>query len=166
MTETKIIIDNLGLNYEGLFNAKDYYKLLDNFFAEKNYDKREVLNMEKVEAGGKYIELEIEPYRKISDYAKLVIRIRTKMFNVKEVEVEKDGHKLRLNQGKVNILIDGIIQTDYESRWTDVPVRIFIRTLYEKFVYRKYMENDEAKLKDEVGQLHTQLKSFFNLYRY
>jgi len=166
MTETNIVVDNMALDYEGLFNAKDYYKLLDGFFAEKNYDKREGLSMEKVEASGKYIELEIEPYRKLTDYAKAVIRVRTKMFNVKEVEVEKDGHKLRLNQGKINILIDGLIQTDYENRWTDRPFYVFMRTLYDKFIYKRYMDDYTKYLKDEVGQLHTQLKSFFNLYRY
>lgn len=166
MTETNIVVDNLGLNYEGLFNAKEYYQLLDNFFAEKNYDKREVLSMEKVETGGKYVELEIEPYKKITDYAKLVIRVRTKMFNVKEVEVEKDGHKLRLNQGRVNIVIDGMLQTDYENRWSNRPLWIFIRTLYDKFIYKGYIDSFEGKLKEEVGLLQAQLKSFFNLYRY
>ncbi len=166
MVETNIVVDNLGLNYEGLFDAKDYYKLLDGFFAEKNYDKREALSMEKVDSSGKYVELEIEPYRKITDYAKLVIRVRTKMFNVKEVEVEKDGHKIRLNQGKVNIVIDGFLQTDYENRWTDRPWMVFIRTIYDKFVYKKYTNDFTEKLNDDVGQLHAQLKSFFNLYRY
>jgi hypothetical protein len=166
MTETRIIIDNLAINYEGLFNAKEYFKFLDSFFAEKNYDKREGLNMEKVESSGKYVEQEIEPYKKLSDYAKLVIRVNTKMFNVKEVEVEKDGHKLTLNQGRVAILIDGILQTDYENRWSSVPFYIFIRTMYDKFVYKSYIDQFEGKLNEEVEQLHVQMKAFFNLYRY
>jgi hypothetical protein len=166
MTETTIVIDSLSLDYEGLFNAKDFYKLLDNFFGEKNYDKREVLSMEKVESKGKYVELEIEPYRKITDYAKLVVRVRTKMFNVKEVEVEKDGHKLRLNQGKVSVVIDGFVQTDYENRWTDFPIRLFLKTIYDKFIYKKHTDEFDAKLKEDVGLLHNQIKAFFNLYRY
>lgn len=166
MTETKILIDDLALNYEGLFSAKEYYKLVDGFMSEKNYDKKEVLNTEKVDAQGKYVELEIEPYKKVSDYAKIIIRVKTKMFNVKEVEVEKEGHKLRLNQGKVNILIDGILQTDYENRWTNKPTWIFIRTIYDKFIYKTYIDQFENNVKRDVDQLHTQLKAFFNLYRY
>jgi hypothetical protein len=95
-----------------------------------------------------------------------VIRVNTKMFNVKEVEVEKDGHKLTLNQGRVAVLIDGILQTDYENRWSSVPFYIFIRTMYDKFIYKSYIDQFEAKLNEEVEQLHTQMKAFFNLYRY
>ncbi len=166
MTETKIIIDGLSINYEGLFSAKECYRLVDTFFEEKNYDKKEVLNTEKVEPSGKYVELEIEPYKKVSDYAKIVVRVRTKMFNVKEVEVEKDGHKLRLNQGKVAILIDGILQTDYENRWTNRPMWIFLRTIYDKFIYKTYIDQFDNMVLRDVNQLHTQLKAFFNLYRY
>jgi hypothetical protein len=166
MTETKIVVDNLSLNYEGLFNAKEYYRLVDKFMAEKNYNKREVLNTEKVESSGKFIDLEVEPYKKVSDYAKIVIRVRSKMFNVKEVEVEKDGHKLRLNQGKINILIDGILQTDYENRWTNRPFWIFLRTIYDKFIYKTYIDQFDNEVMRDVNQLHTQLKAFFNLYRY
>jgi hypothetical protein len=166
MTETKIVIDNLSLNYEGLFSAKEFYRLVDSFMQEKNYNKKEVLNTEKVESSGKFIEMEIEPYKKVSDYAKITIRVRTKMFNVKEVEVEKDGHKLRLNQGKVNLLIDGILQTDYENRWTNRPVWIFLRTIYDKFIYKSYIDQFDNEVMRDVNQLHTQLKAFFNLYRY
>ena len=166
MTETKIVIDNLSLNYEGLFSAKEYYRLVDSFMQEKNYNKKEVLNTEKVESSGKFIEMEVEPYKKVSDYAKIVIRVRTKMFNVKEVEVEKDGHKLTLNQGKVNILIDGILQTDYENRWTNRPFWIFLRTIYDKFIYKTYIDQFDNEVMRDVNQLHTQLKAFFNLYRY
>ena len=166
MTETKIILDNLAINYEGLFSAKEYFKFLDTFFQEKLYNKREPVSMEKVEAAGKYVEQEIEPYKKMSDYAKFVIRINTKMFNVKEVEVEKDGHKIKLNQGRVAILIDGLIQTDYENRWSNAPFYIFMRTIYDKFIYKSYIDQFEVQLDQEVNQLHTQLKAFFNLYRY
>jgi hypothetical protein len=166
MTETKIVIDNLSLNYEGLFSAKEFYRLVDSFMQEKNYNKKEVLNTEKVESSGKFIDMEVEPYKKVSDYAKIVIRVRTKMFNVKEVEVEKDGHKLTLNQGKVNILIDGILQTDYENRWTNRPFWIFLRTIYDKFIYKTYIDQFDNEVMRDVNQLHTQLKAFFNLYRY
>jgi hypothetical protein len=166
MTETTIVIDNLSLNYEGLFSVKDMYLLVDNFFAEKNYDKRESLNTEKVEPQGKFIELELEPYKKVTDYAKLVVKINIKMFNIKEVEIEKDGHKIKINQGKVNILIDGLLQTDWEGRWTSKPFYVFVRTVWDKFIFKDYNSGWENKLKDEVNGLHTQLKAFFNLYRY
>jgi hypothetical protein len=166
MTETKIVIDNLSFNYEGLFKVNEFYRFLDSYFAEKNYDKHEVINMEKVDPNGKYIELEIEPYKKLTDYAKMVVRVNCKMHGIKEVEVEREGHKVRMNQGRINILIDGFIMTDYENRWNDRPMYVFIRTMYDKFIFKNYIDQFESKLTDEINQLYIQMKAFFNLYRY
>ena len=100
MVERETVIDKLRLTYEGLFVATDLYQMIDNWFRQKAYDKRENKNIEKVTPDGKYIEIELEPWKKITDYARIVIKIRLIMNDVKEIEMEKDGLKVRMNQGK------------------------------------------------------------------
>ena len=111
MPETRNVIDKLRLTYEGLFSVPELYKLLENWFHEKGYDKRETKNMEKVTSEGKYIELVLQPWKKITDYAKIVMTVRIIMTDVKEVIVEKAGVKVKLNQGKVQFVFDGQLQT-------------------------------------------------------
>ncbi len=166
MSEVRIIVDGLSLNYEGLFNVKDFYMMIDRFFWEKGYDKREINNLEKVEPEGKYIELELQPYKKLSDYAKIIIRIFIRMFDIKEVEIEVDGKKVKVNQGRLEILLDGFLETDYEGRWESKPSFVFIRTVFDKFIFKTYVGKHEGLLESEVNQLKTQMKSFLNLYRY
>ncbi|MBW2970749.1 hypothetical protein KY320_01160 [Candidatus Woesearchaeota archaeon] len=166
MSEVKIIVDGMTLSYEGLFDAAELYKMIDQFFWEKGYDKREIQNMEKVEQTGKYIELELQPYKKLSDYAKVIIRIYIRMFDVKEVEVEKDGQQIRLNQGRLNLIFDGFLETDYEGRWESKPMYVFMRTVFDKFIYKTYTAKYESILTEEIHHLHSQIKSFLNLYRY
>ncbi len=166
MSEVKLVIDGKTLEYEGLFDAQEMYKLIDHFFWQRGFDKREIHNLEKVRESGKYVELELQPYKKISDYAKIIVRMFIRMFDVKEVEVELDGQKVRLNQGRILIIFDGFLETDYENRWENKPIYIFIRTVFDKFIYKSYTDKFEGMLEDEVGQLVTQLKSFLNLYRH
>lgn len=166
MVETQIIVDGLSLGYEGLFSVHELYMLIDKFFRDHMYDKRETQNMEKVEPHGKYIELELQPYRKMTDYIRFVIRIRIKMFNIKDVEIEKDGHKVKLKKGKVNIVFDGFLETDYEGRWEGKPSYVFIRTVFDKFIYKMYTNKFEAQLNEDVYTLYNQIKAFLNLYRY
>jgi hypothetical protein len=166
MTETTIVVDGKTLSYEGLFSVKELYKMVDYFFKEKGYDKREIQNLEKVEKDHKYIEMELQPYKKITDYVKLLIRIRLRMFNIKEVEVEKDGKKLKLNKGKMAATFDGFILTDYEQRWEGKPMYQFVRTVFDKFIYKRYTSKFEDQVEGTVGDLYTQMKSFLNLYRY
>src|SRR3989338_5988794 len=107
MAERELIVDHVRLTYEGLFDAKELYNIIDTYFREKGYDKRELRNIEQVKPEGKYVEIEWLPWKKTTHYIRNEIWIRLVMSDVKEVEVEKEGVKVKLNQGKIQIVIDG-----------------------------------------------------------
>jgi hypothetical protein len=166
MAERRLVVDHLKLSYEGLFNIHELYNLIDRWFREKGFDKRERRNQEIVRPNGRYIELLLEPWKKITDYARHIIRVEIRMLNIKDVVVEQDGKHHNMQSGKVNITFDGYLDTDYEDRWEQKPFYFFIRTLFDKFVYRTYSAQFEDLLAENVAQLHQAIKSFLNLYRY
>lgn len=166
MAERELIVDHLRVEYEGLFDATELYRLIDLFFRDKGYDKRDLKNIEKVRPEGKYVEIELMPWKKTTDYFKNEIKIRIIMQNLKEVEVEKDGRKIRLNQGKLNIVFDGYFTTDYEHRWEQKPSYFFIRTLFDKFFFSSYTDKYKGVLVHDTNTLITDIKTFLNLYRY
>jgi hypothetical protein len=166
MAERNLIVDRMRLSYEGLFSVPELYKVIDTWFREKGYDKREKKNIERVTADGKYIELVLEPWKKITDYAKNVIQIRMIMTDIKEVEIEKDGIKTKINQGKISMVMDAFFETDYENRWENKALFYFIRTLYDKYFFKPYSMGYQNNLLDDVNHLHATIKSFLNLYRY
>lgn len=166
MVERRIIVDGLKLSYKGLFKAEDLYKLIDAYFRERAYTKHELRNYEHVYPEGKQIEVVKEPYRKITDYAKYVIRVTIVMSEVKEVEVEKDKMKVKMNQGTVDVQFDGFLEMDYEHRWEKKPLFYFLRALFDQFIFKVHTERYESGLVQEVNDLHAQVKSFLNLYRY
>ncbi len=166
MSEREVVVDKLRLTYEGLFSVAGLYKMMDEWFRAKHYDKRENKSIEIVKPEGKFIEIEFEPWKKVTDYAKNVIKIRVQMFDVKEVEVEKDHTKLKLNQGKVHFVFDGLLETDYESRWEGQPIFYFIRTIFDKYFYRPFTAGFERGVKEDVMHLHSQINAFLNLYKF
>src|SRR3989338_865381 len=166
MAERRLVVDHLRVKYEGLFNLFELYRLIDSWLREKAYDKRELRNLEIVKPDGKYVELVLMPWKKISDYARHVIRIEFRAFKVKEVVVEQDGRQVKMNQGRLDIIIDGYLDMDYEDRWEQKPFYFFMRTLFDKFIYRTYSTQFEELLVENVSQLHAVMKSFLNLYRY
>lgn len=166
MAEQKLVVEGLELSYEGLFDVKELYKTVDDYLKETAYDKVEKINAEYVKPEGKYIELTLEPNKKISDYVQYRIRMRVYITNLKDVEVEKDGKKQKLNHGKVYIRFDAILETDYEHRWEQRPLFFFLRVLVDKYVYKFYTGKYEGDLKTDLTNLHTRIKAFLNLYRY
>jgi len=166
MAEREMIVDHLRLTYEGLFDASQLYKMIDEWFRTKGYDKWEIKNIEKVRPEGKYIEVILMPWKKMTDYLMFEIKVRMIITNLKEVEVEKDGRKVRLNQGSVQLVFDGYFTTDYEKRWEEKPMYFFIRAIMDKFFLNPYTDKYKGLLISDVNHLHSTVKAFLNLYRY
>ena len=166
MPEKKLVIDQLKLTYEGLFDLNGLYRLLDSWFYEKQYDRYEHRNYEQVLPTGKDIEIELLPWKKTTLYFKNIIRMRLKFNNVKDAEIEKEGVKITINQGTVKIIIDGYLETDYEGWWEDKPMFYFIRTLFDKYIYKSQFKSYEGWLIHDIKDLNSRIQKFLNLYRY
>lgn len=166
MSERRLVIDHMTLSYEGLFDLHELYSLINQWLKDKGFDLREQRNQEQVRPNGKSIEVEMLPWKKITDYARHVIRVNIKVLNMKDAVVEEDNKRVKLNKGTIRIVMDGYLDTDYEDRWESKPFYFFIRTLFDKFVYRTYSTQYEELLVENCLQLHSTIKAFLNLYQY
>lgn len=166
MAEVDFVVCKRKINYEGLFNCKELYKLMDEFFSHRGYDKSEGKHAESVNPEGKYIEMEIRYYRKMSEYVQNVVDIKLIMSDLKEVEVKKDKSKIKLNKGKVQLILDGYLETDWQGTWEKKPVYYVIRTLASKYIFGPVTGKYKAELGDTVSQFCNEISSFLNLYRY
>jgi hypothetical protein len=160
--ETVVIKD---LCYEGLFDAKELYTLIDNFFEERNYDKNEIKNVEVVKKEHKFIEIIIEPYKKYTDYFKNVVWINMQISELTEVEIKKKNLKTKVNHGKLSMTIEGYLYTDYEGKWETKPVYFFFRTLFNKFFYKPYTQRYMGSVGNDVNTLYHEIKAFLNFYK-
>lgn len=166
MAEIRTIVESLKITYEGLFRIKELYFLIDDFFREKGYDKYEKVNREQVFADGKdiFIAWEFDKYH--TDY--IILKIKMKMFvrNLKDVETEIDGRKVRVNQGKVTVTFSGHLVTDWEGRWEGKPVYFFFRTIFDKFIYRTETKQFEIEIVDNCNALKNTVESYLNLEKF
>ncbi|MBI4448825.1 hypothetical protein HY641_02240 [Candidatus Woesearchaeota archaeon] len=166
MAETETIVEDRKITYEGLFSVSDLYRLIDEYFAKIGYDKVEVKNVEVVKPEGKFIEIRLEPYKTITDYVRYVVSVRIICSEIKEVEIKRDGHKLRLNSGKAQIIVNGYLLTDWEGKWESKPVYYVLRALMNKYVFQPITGKYKGEIAQNCEQLVSNIKAFLNLYRY
>ncbi len=166
MAQRKILISDLTIEYEGLFDAFELFKLMDEWFHNQGYEKQEIRDTERVREKGKTIDYEIMPYKKMSDYVKYEIDIRVMIKDMIQTEIKKDNKPIKINKGKITILFSAFLVTDLLERWESKPLFFFLRTIYDKFVNKKYMERYDAGLMKDVENIHTELKAYLNLSRY
>jgi len=166
MAERLIIVDKERLEYHGVFDAKEVIRVMDQWAKDKGYWLIEKRHGETTKPEGKLIDLDYEPFKKLTDYAKSIVKIRAQFQNVKDVVIERDGKKVKLQEGKIIIIFDGILETDYEHRWESKPVFYVLRTFFEKYVYTPFISGFEKGIKEDTMTLKNNLKAFLNLIRY
>ncbi|MBW2989332.1 hypothetical protein KY358_03370, partial [Candidatus Woesearchaeota archaeon] len=150
MSDTRIIVDHWKLDYDGLMDVKELFKLINNWSQERHIQKKEDKCHEQNLPEGKFIEYEISHWKKISDYTRYIYKIRILFQRLKKVEVRKEKKKVKMDQGHILIYFDGFIEHDYEHRWDERPMFLFFRTLMDKFIYRAYTERFEHRLVHEM----------------
>lgn len=166
MVEEKLLLDELEMEYEGLFDATELFGLVDNWLKLKGYDKLVTLDQEQVVSDSKHVHVIWEPMKWHTDYVRKKIKFEVMMSDVKEVETVIDKAKIRINQGKVRMLFSGILHTDWEGRWEQKPIYHFLRVVFNKYVYSNYTKDYEGEIVGDVKELMGKVGSFLNLYRF
>ncbi|MFP4524031.1 MAG: hypothetical protein ACLFO2_01765 [Candidatus Woesearchaeota archaeon] len=166
MAEFKTLVWLKPLRYSGLLDMKGLYKTIDKWLAENHYDKVESKNFEHVEEGHRQIILELMPYKKVSDYARIDLRIYVELTNLTEEVVTKGGVKQKYYRGDAFFSFDAFLVTDYEDHWETRPAYYFIRTLVDKFVYKGYMKRFQAEGKADCMALINEIKNYLNMERF
>ncbi len=162
MAEKDLVVEGKH-EYSGIFSWKELYNFLYNHLTNNNYHVAEKLYGEKVNAGGKEIEVSWEAKRKINDYFRFFIKLLILIPHLSTVEATQNGKKIKTNKGTFNIKIQGFLEKDYESRWDTTPFMKFLRGMYDRYVIRARTEDYEDRLEEEVDEFVAQIKSFFAL---
>jgi hypothetical protein len=167
MVERKTVFDDRRIKYDGIFDAKGLFDVIRSWASDKGYWIVEKMHAESLKPEGKFIEFALNPvFKKFTDYARGVFKIQIQLSNVKDVIVEQDGKKVKLQDGSVSIKIDGILDTDYEGKWETKPFLYFLRTVFEKYVFTSALGKFESQIRDDAGVLESHLKSFLNLGKF
>ncbi|MEK6827718.1 MAG: hypothetical protein AABX78_00035 [Nanoarchaeota archaeon] len=167
MVEKKQVLYDLRTTYNGPFVVEDFYAEVDNWIKENGFEKEPKKKMEHVTKSGKKIELVIEAHHKLDDLHHGIVVLRALLDNVREAVINKDGKKIRVNNGDVLINIDGFIQSHiHGSFYQTKPIYYFIRALIDKFVYMFWSDKWDGVVNSDGRELFKRITSFFNLQRY
>ncbi|MFH0869774.1 MAG: hypothetical protein V1866_01815 [archaeon] len=166
MAERKIVFQDKTLNFQGLFDLKGLFRTINTFFADHSYDPFENKNFQEVYEDEKKVIFELLPYKKITDYYRLEIRVWAVFEHLKDVEVEIKGVKQKLLKGDANFTFDATLITDYENRWEGKGVYFFFRSLVDKFIYKGYTDRYEDAVTKDVRDLMEEIRAYLNMFRY
>lgn len=163
-SNTSLIVSDLKLQYEGLFDDKKLYLAIKDFFKLKGYAYLEKLNHVSFTKEGKQTKIEIYPMKKYSDYYAGKIVVNIFLHDLNSVEVELHGRNLKLVKGGFRMTVDSFLTHDRKNLWQNSPIFWMFSLFMEKYFNRSFRSNFESILSEDTNDLYMYVKDFFNYY--
>ncbi|MFA5142194.1 MAG: hypothetical protein WC471_04460 [Candidatus Woesearchaeota archaeon] len=139
------------IRYTGVFDFDKLYKSITKWYKAHGYDMQEKKYVHK----GKELEFEWFGDKKITEYYKYEIEVALFIWEFGETEVVKDGQTIKMNKGRIQMVIKGAYVLDYAKSWgstpapvksiSDIPNKKFVH--YMQDLYHKYIINKDIIFK-------------------
>lgn len=165
MAEKNNIMTNEIVSFKGLFHIDDLFSMTNDYFKELGYDINIGSNQTDIESNHKKIKVVYNIWKKISDYIKYVVKVEISS-KMNDVEILIDGVPSIVQKGDITISISGTVISDYEKSWEQKPEYFFIRTLFNKYIYKVKNSQDGGTLSGHVGKFKAEVASFLNMGRF
>lgn len=125
-----------SIKHKGLFDRSKLIKTIQDWFGKHKYD----FHAPKYKYRPDEIELEFKGERKINPYVRFRMLVVVKGFEIKNVEVVKDGEKKKMQQGRLNVEISPEYDLDYKKRFGGNKFLQALQDFFHKYIIKRTIE--------------------------
>ncbi len=165
MAEENLVTET-SVKYDGIFDFKQLYSLMTDLAISMGYTIEEKKYKQKESPEGNEVEVEWWCTKDVDDYTRFKIILRILILGMREVQAKKGELKVRVNEGSIQVLIKGIIVTDYANRWETHPILKLFKGIYDRYFFKSTFERYKKRVYEEAYGFENEIKSFLNLRRF
>ncbi|MBI4450407.1 hypothetical protein HY642_00395 [Candidatus Woesearchaeota archaeon] len=125
------------IKYLGPFDLQKLLKTGRDWLDERLYDFEEPTYKHKVGGEGAEVEVEWLGKLKVNVYVKNYIEVRFHIRDMKDVEVVRNGEKLKMQYGRVLIESKGRIELDWGERFKGNKFLIALQDFYHNYIIKR-----------------------------
>jgi hypothetical protein len=130
------------IKYQGVWDQMGLLKLIYKWLRDYHMRVVEKAYKHKVpNPFGEEDELKWEAERKINWYIRSIIGLEIHTWGVKDIEVVQGGKKVKLQEGRVQIVITYKLETDWNKRFGKSKFGETLKKFYERLIIRQYIDN-------------------------
>ena len=152
------------IKYDGLFPFKDFYKFCHEYITEEvGIDLIEKEYSEKINGNEKEVKIKWEGTKDLTDYFQFQIKVEFHILKLSNVEVNKEGVKIKTNSGSVKIDVKGMLIRDYKGKFETSSSMKFMRGIYEKWVITQRVAQFEDYVNGKCEGFLEQAKAYLDI---
>ena len=166
MASLGLVVDHLKVDYKGIFDARGLFKTIAAWAFERDMEKIETKSHEHELENGKSIDYETYYSKRMTDYTIFVFKIKILASGLNKVDIVQGKKHVKMDQGKVLIHLDSFVQSDSEHKWDNTPFLVFLRTIFDKYIYKSYTERFEHHVTKLTHELYAVINKFLNIHEH
>lgn len=164
----------LRVKYKDIFDAKEFYTFLHEWClqygwnAEDGSERIETFFGEKIDRNGSkeiWIQWRTQKKAEGADIT-YYIDFNYHFLGLSTIEVVKEGIKMKVNKGELELYILPYLSKDYESKFNKDSLLKHVISFFNKRIYREAYEQRKKELYQETYALQNAIKQWFKLKRY
>jgi hypothetical protein len=162
---TKYNVATDFVKHRGIFSFSELLQGIRKWYVDDDYEFHIIAHKFKIPSPlGAEHEIEIHGEKKVTDYVRYHIDIFMKFYDVRDVELIKDGQKLKMNDGKLLIEIKCDLEFDWQQRFGGSKFLQALHDFYRNYII-KYKIKDywEDILLLKMGELKRVIKEKIGL---
>ena len=151
---------------QGIIDLDGLYKVMYRWFYDnKYYFEEPTTRMRPGTPAGVEYEWKWSAWRKVSDFIKFHIKIFIHVWDAKEIEVIKDGEKIKLTKCRLKIEYDGEIEMDWTKKFDKSKFGNWLLNFYLVYILKeeRIVANWWDELYYRVYKLQTICKEYLDM---
>ena len=126
------------IKYSGIFDLDNLYRTIHEWVVDQRFyfQEDEVKHKVPSPAGAEQDYL-FTGWRNINEYARFNIMVHIKLYDLKEVEVIKEGRRKILSKSRLRIYVSGNVELDYKNRFEKNKFLLALRKFYNKYILKE-----------------------------
>lgn len=161
-----MVIDTVGvmgeiprIRFKGIFDWAGLYRFMRAWYDDNIYEFNEKRYKHKKDE----VEVELTGKRKIDQMHRFHVFMSIHIWELKDIEVEENGKKVKKNHGRFELDIEGKIEIDYSGRFAESEWSKKIGKLWFRVVKNKFDSDIADVFYYDLYKLHQQLKSYLKM---
>ncbi len=176
LANTTKAFDTLRIKYKDIFDLKEFYDAMHEWLFEHEWvDKEDKMDHwesyydERVNQGGaKEIRIywRLFKHNSTSEYINYYLDISWKCLAITKVEIVRDGQKMKVNKGEIELTIEGSVEELYKGFFKNNKILKHLVGLFSKRIYKETLEQHKKELYQEAYEMNNFIKQWFKMKRY
>ena len=164
MKELVSVAPTLKIKWKGIFDAKELFRNIKLWLEYQGYGDEtknfyESQYVERVKGDSKQVEAVWVCQKDKGEYFAYLIEIKFRILELRDIETEIKGRKIKTQTGEVTIEISGKLVKDRKNKWNSSLMQNF----YDNYVVKDRFDANKIDLYEKIYNLHDEIKTYLSM---